>query len=78
MDLLEDRPISIKASLKRLPEDESKEIKYCLDFDLEKTYNRIYLLKETSMSQRICSQRVFPVNISRRSEESSTANTKIT
>jgi hypothetical protein len=55
MDLLEDRPISIKASLKRLAEDGSKEIKYCLDFDLERTHNRIYLLKETGMSWRICS-----------------------
>jgi hypothetical protein len=48
MDLLEDRSISIKASLKRLPEDGLGEIKYCLDFNLNKSYNRIYLLKETS------------------------------
>jgi hypothetical protein len=78
MDLLEDRSISIKASLKRLPEDESKEIKYCLDFDLEGAYNRIYLLKETSMSWHICDRKLFPAKISRRSEESSPADTKIT
>lgn len=47
MDLLEDRPISIKASLKKLPADGSG-VRYSLDFDLNRSYSRMYLLKETS------------------------------
>lgn len=47
MDLLEDRPISIKASLKKLPAD-GVGVRYSLDFDLNGSHNRIYLLKETS------------------------------
>ncbi|RYO71539.1 hypothetical protein AA0113_g1822 [Alternaria arborescens] len=52
MDLLEDQPISIKASLRRLPDDKPDEKKYCLDFDLNRLYNRIYLLKETNPKNR--------------------------
>ncbi|CAI9625634.1 unnamed protein product [Alternaria burnsii] len=63
MDLLEDRSISIKAKLWKLPEDKPdedesnenkgpKEIKYCLDFDMNRTHGRMYLLKETNPKNR--------------------------
>jgi hypothetical protein len=48
MDLLEDQPISIRASLRQLSDARSEELKYCLDFELEKKYSRIFLLKQTS------------------------------
>jgi hypothetical protein len=77
MDLLEDRSISIKAKLWRLPEDKPdedesnedkrpKEIKYCLDFDMNRTHSRMYLLKETSkldhdIRYKICSKDIMQI-----------------
>ncbi|KAI4631976.1 uncharacterized protein J4E87_002683 [Alternaria ethzedia] len=52
MDLLEDQSISIKASLKRLLPDRLGEVRYSLDFDLNGSHNRIYLLKETKPENR--------------------------
>ncbi|KAL6712073.1 hypothetical protein ACN47E_003116 [Coniothyrium glycines] len=51
-DLLEDRSISIRARLKRLSEEGSSELKYCLDFELEKRYTRVFLLKQTKSGSR--------------------------
>jgi hypothetical protein len=52
MDLLEDKPISIRASLRLLPEktgSKNKEVVYSLHFDLDGRHTRTYRLKETSM-----------------------------
>lgn len=76
MDLLEDQPISIKASLRRLPDDRPDEKKYCLDFDLNRLYNRIYLLKETSKLNHGRNYKVRSKN-PRRPKEPSVANAKI-
>lgn len=76
MDLLEDQPISIKASLRRLPDDKPDEKKYCLDFDLNRLYNRIYLLKETSKLNHGRNYKVRSKNPCR-PKEPSIANAKI-
>jgi hypothetical protein len=47
MDLLEDQPVAIRASLRKVSDDQTGETKYRLDFDLENKYTRIFLLKET-------------------------------
>jgi hypothetical protein len=53
MDLLEDQPVAIRASLRKVSDDQTGETKYRLDFDLENKYTRIFLLKETGKSVAI-------------------------
>ncbi|KAH7390654.1 heterokaryon incompatibility protein-domain-containing protein [Pyrenochaeta sp. MPI-SDFR-AT-0127] len=52
MDLLEDRPISIRASLRKIHKSPAGEARYCLDFELERKHNRVFLLKETDPKNR--------------------------
>jgi len=65
MDLLEDQSISIKASLKRLLPDRLGEVRYSLDFDLNGSHNRIYLLKETSTLPSSTDYKTFSKHINR-------------
>ncbi|KAH8732831.1 heterokaryon incompatibility protein-domain-containing protein [Phaeosphaeriaceae sp. PMI808] len=51
-DLLEDRPISIRATLHKLPRDQSRKAQFQLNFELERKHTRIFLLKETGPEKR--------------------------
>lgn len=56
LDLLEDRSISIRASLRKIssdqvdlgPDDQPSGNNFRLDFELERKHARVFLLKETS------------------------------
>jgi hypothetical protein len=51
VDLLEDKPLSILAYLSKLPKLDNNidEIRYRLEFRLEKRFSRMFLLKELGM-----------------------------